>query len=201
MLLIDKDGMVGDARVKRARRPTIERKPMATVHGIVVHQTGAATAKSSLDSYNNPTANGAHFLIDKDGTVYQTASVFRQTWHAGKLKARCVMEQRCTPVDVQALKHFNPSRENRREMTKSVPDRFPSNEDSIGIELVGEALPRGTSVPEPKKIYERATVEQNSSLHWLVSDLSATLGIPSREVFRHPDVSRKNPTEASTAKW
>ena len=89
----------------------------------------------------------------------------------------------------------------KREMTKTVPDRFPSTEDSIGIELVGEVLPRGNSVPEKRKVYESVTAQQNASLHWLVSELAWTLKIPLREVFRHPDVSRKNPTEASTAKW
>ena len=201
MLLIGKDGTVNDARIKRAPKSTIERREMKVVRGIIVHQTGAATAESSLDSYRNPSANGAHFLIDKDGTIYQTASIYRQTWHVGKLKARCLVEKRCAPVDVQALMRFDPGRENKREMTKSVPDRFPSNEDSIGIELVGEALPRGSSVPEQKKTYESVTEQQNASLHWLVSELALSLNIQLQEVFRHPDVSRKNPTEASTAKW
>ena len=29
--------------------------------------------------------NGAHFLIDRDGAVYQTASMHKKTWHVGKL--------------------------------------------------------------------------------------------------------------------
>lgn len=49
---------------------------MTHVYGIVVHQTGAATAKSTLASYRNPGANGAHFLIDKNGHIYQTGSVY-----------------------------------------------------------------------------------------------------------------------------
>jgi hypothetical protein len=77
---------------------------------------------------------------------YQTASVYKQTWHIGKLKARCVSENRCTPTELKALQRFNPGKENKREMAKKVPARFPSNEDSIGIELVGEALPRGSNV-------------------------------------------------------
>jgi N-acetyl-anhydromuramyl-L-alanine amidase AmpD len=82
-----------------------------------------------------------------------------------------------------------------------VPDRFPANEDSIGIELVGEALPHGRSVPDAKKVYEQLTDAQNDSLKWLVAELSMTLNISTTEVFEHPTVSRKNPTEASTAQW
>lgn len=86
-------------------------------------------------------------------------------------------------------------------MAKQVPDRFPANIDSIGIEPVGEALPRGSAVPEDKKVYETVTEAQNASLAWLVRELSATLAIGATEVFRHPTVSRKNASEASTAKW
>lgn len=201
MLLVDATGVVVNARVKRALSPSIERGAMKAIHGIIVHQTGGPTAQSTLDGYKRSSANGAHFLIDSDGTIYQTASLHKQTWHVGKLKARCVLEKRCTPVELKELLRFNPTKEDRRELAKNVPDRFPSNQDSIGIELVGEALPRGNSVPDQKKTYEPVTGKQNTSLQWLVTELAFTLKVPMTEIFRHPDVSRKNPSEASTAKW
>ena len=89
--MIDTLGQVQHPRVKNVIASTIERGPMAQVRGLIVHQTGGATAQSSLDSYKNAGANGAHFLIDKDGTIYQTASVLKRTWHVGKLKARCLL--------------------------------------------------------------------------------------------------------------
>lgn len=201
MILVDATGVVVNARVKRALSPSIERGAMKAIHGIIVHQTGGPTAQSTLDGYKRSSANGAHFLIDSDGTIYQTASLHKQTWHVGKLKARCVLEKRCTPVELKELLRFNPTKEDRRELAKNVPDRFPSNQDSIGIELVGEALPRGNSVPDQKKTYEPVTGKQNTSLQWLVTELAFTLKVPMTEIFRHPDVSRKNPSEASTAKW
>lgn len=201
MLLIDVNGVAIDARISRSRSSNIERDGMKIVHGIIVHQTGGATSQSALDSYKKPSATGAHFLIDRDGTIYQTASLYKQTWHTGRLKARCLLEKRCTPVELNMLRRFNPGKENQREMKKQVPDRFPSNQDSIGIELVGEALPRGNSVPDSKKIYQAVTDAQNASLKWLISELTVTLKVPMSEIFRHPDISRKNPTEANTAKW
>jgi N-acetyl-anhydromuramyl-L-alanine amidase AmpD len=201
MLTIDQSGMVIHPKVRGARATTIERGDMKAVHGIIVHQTGGATAASSLASYKNASANGAHFLIERDGTIYQTASLYKKTWHVGKLKARCLLEQRCTPTEMTALKKFNPTAENKREMAKKVPDRFPSNEDSIGIELVGEALPRGNIVAPEKKTYDVVTHQQNDSLKWLVDELRMTLQVPVTEVFRHPEVSRKNPSEAKTATW
>ena len=193
MILIDSIGFTLSARIKRAPKPIVEHGSLDAIHGIIVHQTGAATAESTLNSYERISSNGAHFLIDRDGSIYQTASLYKKTWHVGKLKARCVLEKRCTPVEIKALARFNPKREDKRERAKSSPDRFPSNQDSIGIELVGTV--------SKEDVYESVTEAQNESLTWLIYELTSTLKIPSTEVFRHPVVSRKNPTEASTAKW
>src|SRR5690606_8060251 len=46
------------------------------VNGIVVHQTGGSTAQSTFNSYRNSTT-GAHFLVEKDGKIYQTASLHK----------------------------------------------------------------------------------------------------------------------------
>lgn len=81
-------------------------------------------------------------------------------------------------------------------LSKSWPDRYPWNSDSIGIELVGLAVG-----PKDNKVYEQVTAEQNTSLRWLISELSLTLSVSTSEVFRHPDVSYKTPSEAKTASW
>lgn len=118
MLRIDAVGMFVDVKINSVRHPVVERGKIKPVSGIIVHQTGAATAKSTLNSYKQHFATGAHFLIDKDGTIYQTASVYRQTWHVGKLKARCLLENRCSSDEAEALKKFNPSGEHEREIKK-----------------------------------------------------------------------------------
>jgi len=193
MLLIDKNGLITNFdKIKSAISPKIEHAAMPTVRGIIVHQTGGANAQSALSSYTKDGANGAHFLIDKDGTIYQTASIYKQTWHVGKLKARCMLELNCSPSQAKLNRKYNPGAENLREQTKSLPERFPSNQDSLGIELVGESV---------NDVYVKVTDAQNASLQWLVAELEITLKIPSTEVFRHPAVSRKNPTEASSAIW
>ncbi|MGH8435997.1 MAG: peptidoglycan recognition protein family protein [Pseudomonas sp.] len=199
-MTIDKDGMVVHTRILHERRPNIERGALTAVRGIIVHQTGGSNADSTLNSYKLVGAKGAHFLIEREGTIYQTASLKRKTMHVGALKARCVMDQRCTPAELKALKTFAPKAEHRRESLKQVPDRFPSNEDSIGIELVGE-LAGDSKRPDHEREYECVTNEQNDSLKWLVAELQMSLGLSLTEVFRHPDASRKNPTEASTARW
>jgi N-acetyl-anhydromuramyl-L-alanine amidase AmpD len=201
MLHVDTQGYVLNARVQRAPRPLIERGVLQRISGILVHQTGGASGASSLSSYTMQNATGAHFLIDKDGTIYQTASLFRQTWHVGRLRARCVAELRCSPTELQALKHFSPKTEHRMEMEKQVPQRYPSNEDSVGIEIVGAVVAGKGQNPAEQGVYETVNERQNASLRWLIAELTSTFGVPMSEIFRHPVVSRKNPTEAESALW
>jgi N-acetyl-anhydromuramyl-L-alanine amidase AmpD len=201
MLHLDSQGYVLNARVQRTPRPLIEHGALQGISGIIVHQTGGRSSASSLNSYTLPNANGAHFLIDKDGTIFQTASLFRQTWHVGRLRARCLAEHRCSPTELQALRHFSPKDEHRKEMTKHVPQRYPSNEDSVGIEIVGAVVAGGSQNSAEQGAYETVNAQQNASLHWLISELTSTFGIPMTEIFRHPAVSRKNPTEAESALW
>ena len=201
MLQIDQNGAVINDRISRNLIPNIEHGAMPVVHGIIVHQTGGSTAASALASYRNDSRGlGAHFLIDRDGSISQTASVRKQCHHVGPLKARCLAENRCSPEERRLLAGpMRPTAESRRERAKQVPDRYPGNEDAIGIELVGESHP--SPIPHQDPIYVSVTAAQNSSLAWLIRELQATLNMAATEVFRHPTVSRKAATEASTARW
>lgn len=199
MLNIDDKGVISDSRIINSISSYIEHGPMPIVQGIIVHQTDSSTASSSLNSYSNPKANGAHFLIDKDGTIYQTASVYKSTWHVGKLRSRCLAEMTCEPAELKLAQKWDPNGTHRREKVKNVPNRFPSNDDSIGIELVGKALPNPAK--KPPKVYEAVTPEQNASLKWLVGKLREALNVPLTEIYRHPVVSHKTDSEAETASW
>jgi N-acetyl-anhydromuramyl-L-alanine amidase AmpD len=87
------------------------------------------------------------------------------------------------------------------EIAKEVPQRYPSNEDSVGIEIVGAVVVGKGLNPAEHGIYEPVNEQQNASLRWLIAELASTFGIPMTEIFRHPVVSRKNPTEAKSASW
>ena len=79
------------------------------------------------------------------------------------------------------------------ERTKSYPARYPVNSDSVGIELVGLAL--------DKNNFDAVTPAQNDSLKWLIGELSNQFKLGASDIFRHPDVSHKNPGEAKSAQW
>jgi N-acetyl-anhydromuramyl-L-alanine amidase AmpD len=200
MLTIDQQGHVQHPRIKLSISNRIEHGNMSHVKGIVVHQTGSSSAQATFNSYAQAGANGAHFLINKAGTIYQCASLLKTTWHVGKLRSRCIAEHRCAPTETQKLVKMSATPRNRHEMKKHIPDRYPSNLDSIGIELVGQALPLNEPNPD-KRTYEPVTPAQNASLKWLIRELTATLAISMSEIFRHPTVSQKNASEAATATW
>lgn len=214
-LTIDQRGWItGASDIKSMPRPNIEHGDMKIVNGIIVHQTGGNDAASSLNSYKNKKANGAHFLIDKDGTIYQVASLLKQTWHVGRLKGRCIESHKCTPAELKIYGNYRKSHlTNRMEMHKATPFRYPSNKDSIGIELVGQCvldkkyIEKGMSkedigmLTDRHGVFETVTNAQNTALASLIRSLQESLHIPEKEVFSHPTVSMKNPTEASTAKW
>ena len=198
---VDFAGFVRDARVTLALRPMIDHGPMAKVNGIIVHQTGGPSAKSALDSYLVAGANGAHFLIDKDGTIYQTASVYRVTHHVGFLKPRCRVEMRCTPAEAKALQGKRAGKETGRvEAAKAWPDRYPGNSDAIGIELVGAASPKPGGGANDF-VYEPVTEAQQRAFDWLLPRLLDHFQVDAREVYRHPEVSWKQPTEAASVRW
>lgn len=79
------------------------------------------------------------------------------------------------------------------ERTKTYPNRYPVNSDSVGIELVGKHI--------DDKTYEKVTAKQNSSLQWLVTELYKHFSVGASDIYRHPAVSYENPGEASSVKW
>lgn len=166
---------------------------MPIVHGIVVHQTGSPSAASTLNGYKRSNANGAHFLIDTDGTVYQTASIHKMTHHVGFIKSRCIAEKSCSPADLQALQGKRVgSGIGRVEMRKPYPRRYPMNSDAIGIEVVSMAR---------DGVFEPLTADQQSSLGWLMAELLDTLRLSRADVFRHSEVSWKLESEGASARW
>ncbi|BCQ42310.1 hypothetical protein ERHA54_49130 (plasmid) [Erwinia rhapontici] len=203
MLFVDKNGLVDATRISVKRFRTIERGDMDKVNGIVVHQTYSKTADSTFNSYQNKDATGAHFLIDKEGVIYQTASLYKMTWHVGLMQSKCYLSKKCEETDLKTMTSLERTPRSYKKISdiekeKSFPNRFPANTDSIGIEIVGMAY----KVDGHKEdVYEEVNDKQNSSLKWLVAELIETLSVSRAEIYRHPEIARKNSTEASTAIW
>ncbi len=105
MTSINSNGMIVNAKVVNRRFPHIEHGALQGVHAIVVHQTDAPTAQHSFNAYNRG-GNGAHFLISKNGQIYQTASLHKRCYHVGRLiKSKCltINKRNCTSPDMARI--------------------------------------------------------------------------------------------------
>jgi N-acetyl-anhydromuramyl-L-alanine amidase AmpD len=55
------------------------------VDTIVLHATASSSAKGALSYFRNPYSKvSAHYIIDKDSTIYACVNEARAAWHAGK---------------------------------------------------------------------------------------------------------------------
>lgn len=199
MSKLDNDGMLISSRVQLQRYSHIEHGALTAIHGIVIHQTDSSSARSTFNAYAGG-GNGAHFLIAKDGRIFQTASTKMRCYHVGRLiRSRCLELKGSACKDaalakVQALSWAARIKGiDQIERQKSRPDRFPVNSDSLGIELVGRHL--------DSKQYEALTSLQLDSLQWLLDALYLHFSLDGSDVFRHPEVSYKHPGEAAAATW
>jgi len=199
MLTIDTNGIIVDKRIQSKRYPAIEHGKLAQVRAVIVHQTDAPTEQATFNGYGKG-GNGAHFLIGKGGSIYQTASVHAVCFHVGRnIKSKCLEVSKGACADLAAVKLLTlkwsaqVSAIDAHERTKAYPARYPVNLEALGIELVGKSI--------DAKSYEAVTAAQNTSLSWLLGELYTLFSLGKADVYRHPEVSYKNPGEAAGATW
>lgn len=60
---------------------------------IVLHSTDGPTASSAINTFAasvHPNRVSAHFVIDRDGTVYQLLDISDTAWHASQVNSRSI---------------------------------------------------------------------------------------------------------------
>ena len=175
---------------------SLEHGSLSKVNAIVLHRTDAATAVSTLNKYDaeKDKADAAHFLVGEDGTIYQTAHVDKKTWHVGEIRARCQEENKWDKEEKKAVMAlWNAKKDyglrtkdvHRHELKKNYPDRYPVNEDSIGIEVTG-------SYNKKAPAFEKPTDGQLDSVKALVEALLAKFNLTLSDVFHHGKISYKD---------
>lgn len=107
-------------------------------------------------------------------------------YHVGRINAYCQTVHRCTPRDDEVLAgiaktHANNKAERDKqvdawERKKAASLRYPTNDDSIGIEVVG--APKNGRYVSPSDA-------QNASSRWLVNELLMTLKLDRKRIFAH----------------
>ncbi|WP_285818962.1 N-acetylmuramoyl-L-alanine amidase [Helicobacter bilis] len=156
---------------------------------IVLHMTDSNTAKSSLESWNNPNNArvGTHFLIDTDGTIYQCASLHKYTQHVGNIRSKAKETGTWNEKEKKYIVGlgWNPKKLSNYEKTKSYPNRYPTSSDSIGIEVVGK-------YDDKTKRYPDATTNQLESLEQLVVILLELFNISKTDLYAHAKIAYKD---------
>lgn len=201
--MLIKDGHVEDQRVVRKIVSALEHGDLNRVAAIVLHRTDSTTHESTLNAYkaNKTDGKGAHFLVAKDGTIYQTARTNKVCWHAGILLPRCLVEASCDAAElktINALLHEQGQSFSRRaqrvsahETKKRYPLRYPSNTDSLGIEVVGKFWPALGR-------FETPTLQQLESVKWLVDSLVTHFMLSLQaDVYAHGAIARKEQVEGA----
>lgn len=198
---IGRDGFLTDPGITRTPVAKIEHGAMPQVNGIVLHRTDSSTAAGTLNTWRTRAdATGAHFLIDTDGTIHQTVSVDRQAWHVGPVRSRGEVEGTITPGDQRELDAARGATPEWRasavravsavEATRPYPERYPTNGDSVGIEVVGRYNPATQTWDPP-------TAAQQASIQRLVGTLQNNFGLNDHDVYQHDVISRKTPGEGA----
>lgn len=188
---VDKEGMLTEPVIHNKRVTSLEHGKLTSPEAIVMHRTESSTARSTLDGYNaGRHPNGAHFLIDKDGTIYQTASLSYQTWHVGKIRSRGAEEGTLAEADKpwHEKTGFSPKAINTHENANPYPIRYPNNSDSVGIEVVG-------AYHEQTKTWDAPTPEQTASVKKLVGILQREYGLDDHDIYKHDTISYKTQGE------
>lgn len=98
------------------------------------------------------------------------------------------MESSCSAGELKTIRAmgFNPKAVHKHEKAKAYPNRYPTNADSIGIEIVG-ALTNGS--------YGAGNSAQVASVKALVGALQQKYKLSNSDVYRHGVISYKHPTE------
>lgn len=198
---IGADGFLTDAGIVHTPVAKIQHDPMAQVNAIVMHRTESSSAAGTLSGWRTGAhGTGAHFLIDKDGTIHQTVSVNHQAWHVGAVRSRGEVEGTITAGDQREVESARAGRQewngaavravNRLEATRPYPERYPTNADSVGIEVVARFDP-------DTRRWDAPTREQAASIRQLVGTLQHNFGLTDHDVYQHDVISRKTPGEGA----
>lgn len=172
------------------------------INAIVLHRTAWTNAMDTIRGWKNGgNPNGTHFIITECGNIRQHVSLLKSTWHMGRVRARCLKTRTCSKADLKKYKEIREGAgtlkskqvavKNYERANKAYPERYPMNDDSVGIEIVGHTATYNDIGTYPKPPYQ---VMQ--AVDWLVTALMALLDLDTVDLYAHAAVAHKNHSEA-----
>ncbi|KGM57793.1 hypothetical protein N799_01115 [Lysobacter arseniciresistens ZS79] len=193
---VDERGYIQNAGFILRPIPALEKGKLTGPRAIVLHRTAGDSLASALNAAG---PSGTHFYVDKDGSVYQVASLHRKTYHVGLIKSKCMAEDTCPRTEQKTISSWGwaPRRIHDHEKAKPYPDRYPMNEDSVGIEVVSRCLRECGPGDSDSAVWEDPTAEQRDSISLLVRLLQRIYGLSDDDVYEHDKVSYKKGGEGA----
>jgi N-acetylmuramoyl-L-alanine amidase len=82
----------------------------AVIKQFVLHHDGCATADMCWNVLQNERGLSCHFLIDNDGTIYQTIDLALAAWHAGEYNSASIGVEFCNRGDAKLYPTFYENR-------------------------------------------------------------------------------------------
>lgn len=185
---VDAKGYVQNAGFVFKPIAALEKGAISGPKAVVLHRTDSRAIASPLKSFER--GIGTHFIVDKDGTIYQTASLLNKTFHVGKIKSKCFANGSCPIDEMKMLKSWGWAHERvyDHEKIKAYPVRYPMNEDSVGIETVSD---------HDGKSWETATSAQSTSIRLIIQILKNEYGLGNADIYEHDEISYKTPGEGA----
>ena len=186
---VDEKGWIQNAGFVMKHIPALEKSAIRGPVAIVLHRTVSSTAASTLSAFTR--GIGTHFVVDKDGTTYQCASLLKKTAHVGPIRSRCHADGTCTAGELANFKQWTsrmPCYEHEKK--KLYPTRYPMNEDSVGIETVA-------MYHQSTNEWEVATPEQLIAIKRLVGTLKDEYGLTDADIYEHDKIAWKTEGEGA----
>lgn len=189
-IYVGSNGYVQNAGYEIRPVPALENGPLDGPRAIVLHRTDSTTTEGTIRSFERGV--GTHFLVGKDGAVIQAASLLQKTAHVGKIRSRCHITGTCSAEEQALIDSWGwaPSRIHSHERDKPYPIRFPTNEDSVGIETVAK-------FDKAANVWEAPTVAQASSIARLIGILKSEYGLTNADIYEHDEISYKQGGEGA----
>lgn len=186
---VNDDGYIEGADIIFDKIPHIERPLPGKFNAIILHRTANENHKSVISGFREPlNLLGTHFVISRKGDIYQCASLFKHTNHIGPIRMRAIYEMRATQKEWLLYKGKTAIANSATEMKKEYPDRFPINQDAIGIEVAA-------NYNENKKEWQVATEEQLKAVAKLVPMLQNIFQLTDDDLYQHQHISAKKSKE------
>ena len=117
--------VVNNSPNRLSRRPALRRygdnppveAVQATVRQFIVHHDGCASAAMCFNVLHNERGLSCHFLMDNDGTIYQTVDIALMAYHAGGFNTHSVGIEICNRGDAKRDLQYYSKRGQKRETT------------------------------------------------------------------------------------